>query len=381
MIEERAALPQFDADLLSAPVRNLTGVPDATIIDWRCEPVAWTAIARTTAGIFRIAGSLRDGAGIRPWSVILKIVVQSGPDAADLSDRSYWRREADAYESGLLAEIEGASAPRCGGVVSRDDGSVWLWLEDVVEARTRWTLDDYARLARGLGEFDGAFRRAPIADRPWLTRRFLPGWVETLEPRTRKAVTSPATWEIPVVKLGFPVPLTERILAVCDRMPRLLAAFDSLPVSLAHNDSWRTNALLPRDGRIVLIDWAWVGLSPLGVDLGMLACASHFFFSADPEDLSAFDAAVFPAYLDGLRAAGWRGDPREIRFVYTTTAGLWGGITAPVWFPLWGDPARRPWLEAKFGCSLEEASPRYARTLTFMLGLAEEAWSLLPAVT
>jgi hypothetical protein len=202
-----------------------------------------------------------------------------------------------------------------------------------------------------------------------------------IEPRTRKAVASPATWEIPVVKLGFPVPLTERILQTCDRMPTILAAFDSLPVSVAHNDSWRTNAFLPDDGRIVLIDWAWVGLSPLGVDLGMLTCASHFFFSADPDDLSAFDPTVFVAYLDGLRAAGWGGDPREIRFVYTTTAGLWSGITAPVWFPLWGDPARRTWLEAKFRCSLEEASPRYARTLTFMLGLAEEAWALLPAVT
>jgi hypothetical protein len=265
-------------------------------------------------------------------------------------------------------------------VVTRDDGSVWLWLEDVVEAHTRWTLDDYARLARGLGVFDGAFKRAPIDDRPWLARRFLPGWVEMLEPRTRKTVTSPETWEIPVVKLGFPVPLTERIVEVCDRMPRILGAFESLPVTLAHNDSWRTNVLLPHDGRIVLLDWAWVGLSPLGVDLGMLMCASHFFFSAHPENLGAFDTRVFPAYLDGLRASGWGGDPRVIRFVYTATAGLWSGITAPVWFPAWADPARRPWLEAKFGCSLEEAAPRYARTLTFMLGLADEAWSLLPAV-
>jgi hypothetical protein len=381
VIDEAPALPQIDADLLSGPVRRLAGAPDATIVDWRCEPVAWTAVAWTTAGIFRIAGTLREAAVTRPWSVILKIVVHSGPATADPSDRLYWRREADAYESGLFARAEGAIAPLCGGVVPRDDGSVWLWLEDVVEARTQWTLDDYARLARGLGIFDGAFKRAPIGDRPWLTRRFLPGWVEMLEPRTRKAITSPATWELPVVKLGFPVPLTERIVEVCDRMPRLLAAFDSLPVSLAHNDSWRTNSLLPSDGRVVLIDWAWVGLSPLGVDLGMLTCATHFFFSADPEDLSAFDATVFGAYLDGLRAAGWRGDPREIRFVYAATAGLWSVITAPVWFPILGDPARREWLEAKFGCSLEEASPRYARTLTFMLGLADEAWSLLPAVT
>ena len=373
-------LPELDIDFLTGPVRRLSGSADATVVDWRCERLAWTAIARTTAGIFRIAGTLRDGAGTRPWSVILKIVARPEHAADDPTDRAYWRREADAYESGTFADVAGVTAPRCGGVVSRDDGSVWLWLEDIIEARTRWTLEDYARLARALGVFGAAFKRSPIDELPWLTRRFLRGWVEMLVTRTRQAVIAPATWEIPVVKIGFPVPMTERIVELCDRMPRLLGAFDALPVTLAHNDSWRTNALLPKDGRVVLIDWAWVGLSPIGVDLGMLTCSTHIFFSADPEDLSAFDATVFPAYLDGLRHAGWDGDPRVVRFVYATTAGLWSGVTAPVWLPLWADPARREWLEKKFGCSLEEASPRYARALTFMLGLADEAWSLLPVI-
>ena len=380
MIAAARALPELDRDLLTGPVRRLAGSPDAELLDWRCEPVAWTAVAQTTAGIFRIAGTLRDVSETRPWSVILKIVVRPERSPDDPTHRMYWRREVDAYESGLFAEARGISSPRFGGAVTRENESVWLWLEDVVEARTTWTLDDYARLARALGVFDGAFSREPISEQPWMTRRFLRGWVEGIEPRTRAAVMSAATWKIPVVQAGFPMPMTDRIVELCDRMPKLLAALDALPVTLAHNDSWRTNVILPGDGRIVLIDWAWVGLSPLGVDLGMLTCASHFFFSADPEGLPAFDRTVFPAYLEGLRESGWVGDEREVRFVYATTAGLWSGITAPVWLPLWGEPARRKWLEKKFGRSLEEAAPRYAHALAFMLGLADEALSLLPVV-
>jgi hypothetical protein len=212
-----------------------------------------------------------------------------------------------------------------------------------------------------------------------MTREFLRGWVEPIAPRTRAAVSAAETWAAPVVRAGFPVPLTDRIVALADRMPKLLQTFDRLPVSIAHNDSWRANLINARD-RFVLIDWAWVGLSPLGVDVGMLTCASHFFLDADPDALQAFDDAVFDAYIEGLVAAGWDGDRRAVRFAYTTTAGLWGGITAPVWLPVWRVPERRVWLEKKFGCPLEQAAPRYAAALRFMLDLADEASSLAPAL-
>jgi len=40
------------------------------------------------------------------------------------------------------------------------------------------------------------------------------------------------------------------------------------------------------------------------------------------------DAAAFTGYIDGLRDAGWRGDPAEVRFAYCAASalryGLWG---------------------------------------------------------
>ena len=52
------APPRIDEAVLSGPVRKLAVASDATVVDWRCEPVAWTAVASTTAGIFRVARTL-----------------------------------------------------------------------------------------------------------------------------------------------------------------------------------------------------------------------------------------------------------------------------------------------------------------------------------
>jgi hypothetical protein len=381
MIAQRPA-PDLDDAMLTAPVRGALGSRDAAITEWACEPIAWTAIAATTAGIYRVSGRARDSRGEVPWMLVLKILRRPERAADDPAARTYWRREADAYASTVLDDLAGVSAPRCFGTTTAADGAtVRIWLEHVSDAPERWTIARYEQAAHALGVFNGSYASVrPQPTHAWLARGFLRGWVESIAPRTRAAVTDAATWRIPVVARGFPTPMTDRIVRLCDRMPELLGAFESLPPTLSHNDSWRTNLIIPTSHRTVLIDWSWVGLSPIGFDLGILTCGSHLFFHADPDDLAAFDAAVFAAYLEGLRAAGWDDDPRRVRFAYCAGAGLWGGITAPVWLPRWGDPERRAWLEEKFGRPLEDVSVPYAATLAFMLGLADEAWSLMPVV-
>ncbi len=71
---------------------------------------------------------------------------------------------------------------------------------------------------------------------------------------------------------------------------RLSAALERLPQTFAHFDSQRRNLMIRArsDGEdeLVAVDWARCGLRPVGAQ---------------------FDEAAFPAYLAGLRAAGWTG--------------------------------------------------------------------------
>jgi hypothetical protein len=82
-------------------------------------------------GVHRWTGSARYRGQDVPWAAVLKIVDGSQDDGADGS-WDYWRREASAYESGLLADLPGGlSAPRFLGLEERSDGTLWLWLESV----------------------------------------------------------------------------------------------------------------------------------------------------------------------------------------------------------------------------------------------------------
>ncbi len=92
---------------------------------------------------------------------------------------NYWRREALAYESGLANSVyrdAGIRAPRLESQVTREDGAIELWLEDVVGP------SGFAFSVARLGQFGhelgvGQARwagRVPSRDAlPWLSR----GWL------------------------------------------------------------------------------------------------------------------------------------------------------------------------------------------------------------
>ena len=85
---------------------------------------------------------------------------------------------------------------------------------------------------------------------------------------------------------------------------------DGLPQTYAHGDASPQNLLLPagEPATIAVIDWGFGSLLPVGFDLGQLLVGLAHAGQARPSDLAGIDAAIFPAYLDGLRADGGRGE-------------------------------------------------------------------------
>ena len=257
--------------------------PDAHA-DVRVEPLEHGPPAQT-GGVWRVRAGRE--------SAVLKLV-RPNPDghprwpAGEGEDHPYyWRREPEAYESGLLSRLGDLRAPRLLALVNRPDGSVALWLEDVPRPAT-FTPELLGELARGLGAAQGAFA-VELPVQPWLSRRWLRAYLALRGPLTR-------------------------------RQGEALAQIESAPQTFCHLDLFPGN-LLGRDATVVA-DWAYCGLGALGEDPGNLVPDTLLDGFVEPARARELEAAVWEGYLEGLRSSPWRGDERKLRWVFLASAVL-----------------------------------------------------------
>ena len=358
-----------DAAMITRVARAALGDPRAEVASWDGAPLSWLAIAPTTAEVVRYSGTSADG---RPWSAILKVLRR--PETGSTAD---WRREADVYASGFLESLPpGITAPRVYAIDDADN-QVSLWLEDVAESVSAWPLDRYAVAARDLGRFNGAYlagRAKP--DAPSLRSDWLAGWLAMTGESGAEALEDPGVTDHEFVRRAVPRADLDRVRALYGQRARLLAALERLPPTVSHLDAWRAN-LIARDtaGRTetVAIDWSLLGLAPVGQEIAVFVTGPRLWLSLKPADADAIGELSFASYLDGLRRAGWLGAEADVRFAYAASAALWAGIPAPLWLRWFTLPARREWLERKFGMPLEDAAEPFGRFIGFALDLADEA--------
>jgi hypothetical protein len=212
---------------------------------------------------------------------VLKLVgytIGSNPkwqSGKDVDHWYYWKREALAYESGLLGSLpDGLRAPACRGVFERSDGTIAIWMEDVGAApATHWALDRYEVAAH---HFGGLYQFEPDAD--WLSHDWLRSYISLRR----------ATIDQPWVAL---------LLDALDRMPRAFCHFDLHPANLFGDD----------DGPTVAIDWSFVGIGAIGEDVGNLVPDAVLDFHIAPGLIDELYERLVRGYTAGLREAGWRG--------------------------------------------------------------------------
>jgi len=326
-----AAAPDF-------PAAELEAVLGARAARVSVEPLPHGPPA-ATAGLWRVEAD--------DQRLVLK-VLHADPDghprwpAAHNPDHPYyWRREALAYESGLLERLSGGlRAPHLRGCFDREDSSVAVWLEQVEDPPAReWTLDRYGLAARHLGRAQGS-PAAGLPDDPWLSRRWLRAYldlraheIEThLEPATRPV------WEA---------------------RDALLARLEAGPQTLCHLDFHPGN-LFGGESETVVVDWAYCGLGALGEDAGNLVPDTLLdgFVAADRG--AELEQVVWEGYLAGLADAGWSGDERSVRYAFAAGAGL-----------------KYVWIRARLASGVEpETATRWRHVLPLLDELAEEALRL-----
>ncbi len=305
-----------DRACLTSLVQKMLGRPKLQVSDWKVQQLhgglEWGS------AVFRFQGDAADAGETVPWSLILKTIM-SAEKSADPGGIWYWKREALAYQGGLLHDLPGGNvtAPTCYEIRERPGGSMWLWMEDIKDdIPCPWSIEQYAVVARHLGQFNGAYLTGrAFPSEPWITRNWLRMYVENAAPMIEFVRSNP---NHPTVMHMFPGDTVAQILAVWEQHAQILDVLENLPQVLCHQDAFRRN-LFARGGRTVAIDWGYMGNAPVGAELVALVAASLGFFEIPTDKVMELDRLCFEGYLQGLGDAGWKGDPRLVRTGYTVT--------------------------------------------------------------
>jgi hypothetical protein len=355
-----------DTDLVDVEVREVLGADRAAL-----DPLTHNPFNGVTAGVWRVAAGGR--------SAVLKVLTRAKETHAqwaasdDPRHWNYWRREAQAYESGLAQvwQSYGIRAPRLLARVERPDGDVALWLEDLPgEPGSSWSLDRHAEHVRRLGAAQGAVR---VEDQPWLSRRFLREYIGS-KTVGLELLDEDEAWRQPLVQDHFPAGLRQEMVRLHHDREWFLTIMETLPRVFSHLDQWPANVRSDGSGS-ALVDWAFAGDGALGEDLGNYIPDSVLDHFVPAARLPSYAAATYEAYLHGLWESGWRGDERLVRLGVCASAVKYDWLTALMLARAGEEPV------GYGGAGTIPADFRYRErglTFAFLAGWAAEARELAP---
>lgn len=305
-------------------------------------PIDYDWGSPATAGLWRVnvAEASAPGRAARSYFVKLLRHPRLWPGLTMLPDeesrRSFvhyfpWRFELDMYESGIADVLPpGLRTPALHAVRNADADHLALWFEFVEQEQGRWQLSDYRQAAYLLGRLaarrrDGAAVNAGLPDicrvgmrgeslRVYTGHRLMQG--------TLPALRDTRLWQHPVLQAALhhvgDLALPEEMRVLADRVPAILDLLGVIPQTHAHGDASPQNLLRQagEPGKLVVIDWGFGDLLPIGFDLGQLLVGLAHAGETDPAELAAIDEAIFPGYLDGLADEDYDVDPRLVRTGY-----------------------------------------------------------------
>lgn len=369
-----------DAADLTPVVRRLLEDPNAEVTGVRREGLGWLNLM--DAELHRISGSARmsDRRSVS-WSLVAKTFTPPASDAtaSDPSGWDFWKREINAYVSGVLDDLPGGlEAPRFGGVLQRPGGALWLCLEEISDSSVGpWPLDRFEEVATRVGAFNGAYLTGrPIPGAEGLGPGGLRSWVELGVALHEGQVSSAARGPLAIVA----TPDRGALETLIADQGRMLAALDELPQTFVHRDVTPVNLLLRPDeaGRspFVVLDWALAGRGALGEDAAGLVGATLWQLLIDPTEAVALEDRVLRGYLAGLRDAGWHGDQADVRFGYVTTLALRFAPLIGWWAGELDRADKADWFERKFGRPPPRLAEAWGTLQEFVLSRADDPLAL-----
>ena len=359
----------FDAAHLNPVVSKALQMP-VCVKHWTVDLLTDYAhdVKPNAAGVARVHGTATTAAGEeRDWSVILKLLkspagmimpnglVISQAMADDRSSFGYWRREAEAYQGGLLACLpQGLAAPACYGITASGE-QIWLWQAEAVNSAI-WSWAHYRAAAYRLGTWQGPYvtgeQTLPASD--WLSRSWLQQWVGLPVVKMVEQLDGWGAWERPVVRTHFSAQEIAQVRRLWEERERHLAHLGQLPQVLCHLDAYRANFFWHGD-TLTLIDWEFVGAGALGEEMAAFVGAALLLDLVPMAEAAHLEAVALDGYIAGLRVAGWDGDANAVwqayrcamplRYVFLSLASMCRTVMEPDFAASWSQKVGKP-LEA-----------------------------------
>lgn len=259
-------------------------------------------------------------------------MIRSGGDAGNSGyppgdvpvDLNYWRREALIYRSDLREWLtpHGIEMPQLLGEV--DEGErVTLVLEDIDgQAGVQANDEALVSLASRWGSAQAALvRRDP---EQWLPS----GWMRNYlahRPDLDGGFDDDVAWVHPAVTAVIDPPLRAGLRRLwedrwwcCDQLARL-------PVTFSHHDLWPGNVIFRSDGTPVVLDWAFCGVSPFGLDMVVMVFDTFLDLLVDVARLPVLEARMTRVWLDSVSPVV---DPDVAQL------GMWLSAARFSWLPL-----------------------------------------------
>ena len=394
--ELEAQLSAMTSGTLTPIVRKLLKDEEATLINWSFKRLPGGDANPITAGIYRFSGQAIIKTDEIPWSLILKVVQWVDFTGTPLeknyinkpADWNYWKREALAYKSGVLDQVQGSLVPvKAIEIIEPTESSVWIWQMEVQEPhRSDWKLARHILAAQHFGEFAGAhvgFIPNPQQD-PWFCRSFIRQWTQDGAELGLTDLTHDVVfWDNPDVKLALPLVTAKRLESLLKDADHLCDVLEKQPQTLSHQDPHWTNLFATHDTNgneiTTVIDWSYLGLAAVGEDLGTQIAGNISYCHINPLEAKKYHEAALHAYLTGLQKSVWHGDERSVRFACNATAAL-QYATFELLMLKWAleDKAkgRSSWIEElaqKQNMERNEALMNWGKGITFLFDLADEA--------
>ncbi len=331
-IEHSSILQWADEQMLFDVVHVSTKHNNFQLLGWTVNQLGGGIGNPVSVGLYRYSGIGQATDGKFKWSVILKIIQspanvgrQNMGEGEDQTHWNFWKREWFAYQSGVFSNLpDGLCVPKCYKTYEIPGNRIFLWLEDIDDSNNgNWTLDHFTFTASQLGKLNAtSFSDDMLKAYPWLSIERNRQWIKMM-PNWKDVL-----WDHPIMLNHYPPPEENPFRQMLMESEHFLSKLDLLPKVICHGDTYPTNfmARKGRNGKLqtVALDWALMGIQPIGDDLGQFVYGAINMLKGSDEDL--IQESLFDAYLAGLQENGLQIDQNQVRFGFTASAALRVGL-------------------------------------------------------